>query len=133
MVAIGPHSAGTDGSHRVQAYIIGKLKSFGCPVDQEDFHTPSPIGNVAMENIVAKIPGASPGYRAPHNPLRQQAHAGFCGCQRWGIFDGRDAGDGSPALRSEECPDRSGLLSLMAKRPSISTGKIPTTRTAAAN
>lgn len=60
IVAIGPHSAGTDGSHRVQAYIVGKLKSFGCPVDQEDFHTPSPIGNVAMENIVAKIPGASP-------------------------------------------------------------------------
>ena len=60
IVAIGPHSAGTDGSHRVQAYIVGKLKSFGCPVDQEDFHTPSPIGNVAMENIVAKVPGASP-------------------------------------------------------------------------
>jgi peptidase M28-like protein len=60
IVAIGPHSAGTDGSHRVQAYIIGKLKSFGCPVDQEDFRTPSPIGTVAMENIVAKIPGTSP-------------------------------------------------------------------------
>jgi glutaminyl-peptide cyclotransferase len=60
IVAIGPHSAGTDGSHRAQAYIVSKLKSFGCPVDQEDFHTPSPIGTVAMENIVAKIPGASP-------------------------------------------------------------------------
>ena len=60
IVAIGPHSAGTEGSHRAQAYIVGKLKSFGCPVDQEDFHTPSPIGTVAMENIVAKIPGASP-------------------------------------------------------------------------
>ncbi len=60
LAAIGPHSAGTDGSHRAQAYIIGKLKSFGCPVDQEDFHTPSPIGTVAMENIVAKVPGASP-------------------------------------------------------------------------
>jgi glutaminyl-peptide cyclotransferase len=60
IVAIGPHSAGTEGNHRVQQYIIGKLKSFGCPVDQEDFHTPSPIGTVAMENIVAKIPGASP-------------------------------------------------------------------------
>ncbi len=55
-----PTAAGTEGSHRAQAYIVGKLKSFGCPVDQEDFHTPSPIGTVAMENIVAKIPGASP-------------------------------------------------------------------------
>jgi glutaminyl-peptide cyclotransferase len=60
LVAIGPHSAGTDGSHRAQAYIISKLKNFGCPVDQEDFHTPSPIGTVGMENIVAKIPGANP-------------------------------------------------------------------------
>ena len=56
---MGPHVAGTDGSHRVQQYIVSKLKSFGCPVDQEDFHSPTPIGNVAMQNIVAKIPGAS--------------------------------------------------------------------------
>lgn len=61
IVALGPHSAGTDGSHRVQQYLVGKLKSFGCPVvDQEDFHSPTPIGNVAMQNIVAKIPGTSP-------------------------------------------------------------------------
>jgi len=59
-VAIGPRSAGTEGDLRVQQYIVGKLQSFGCPVDQEDFHTPTPIGNVAMKNIVAKIPGASP-------------------------------------------------------------------------
>src|SRR5579871_5864576 len=59
IVALGPHVAGTDGSHRVQQYLIGKLQSFGCPVDQEDFHSPTPIGNVAMKNIVAKIPGAS--------------------------------------------------------------------------
>ena len=60
LVAIGPHSAGTDGDRRAQDYIIAQLKSFGCPVDQEDFHTPTPIGNVAMKNIVAKIPGSSP-------------------------------------------------------------------------
>jgi Zn-dependent M28 family amino/carboxypeptidase len=59
-VAIGPRSAGTEGDTRAQQYIVGKLQSFGCPVDQEDFHTPTPIGNVAMKNIVAKVPGASP-------------------------------------------------------------------------
>ena len=48
------------GDRRAQQYIIGQLKSFGCPVDEEDFHTPTPIGNVAMKNIVAKIPGSSP-------------------------------------------------------------------------
>jgi glutaminyl-peptide cyclotransferase len=60
IVAFGPHTAGTDGDRHVQDYIVGKLQSFGCPVDQEDFHSQTPIGTVAMKNIVAKIPGASP-------------------------------------------------------------------------
>jgi len=61
LVAIGPHSAGSDGIKRAQAYIVGQLKSFGCPVDEEDFQAhDTPIGNVAMKNIVVKVPGASP-------------------------------------------------------------------------
>jgi Zn-dependent M28 family amino/carboxypeptidase len=59
-VAIGPRGAGTEGDTRAQQYIVGKLQSFGCPVDQEDFHASTPIGSVAMKNIVAKVPGASP-------------------------------------------------------------------------
>jgi len=60
LVAIGPHSAGTEGIHRAQTYIIGQLKSFGCPVEEQDFHSPTPIGDVAMKNIVVKIPSANP-------------------------------------------------------------------------
>jgi Zn-dependent M28 family amino/carboxypeptidase len=61
LVAIGPHSAGSDGIKRAQEYIVGQLKSFGCPVDEEDFQAhDTPIGNVAMKNIVVKVPGASP-------------------------------------------------------------------------
>jgi Zn-dependent M28 family amino/carboxypeptidase len=61
LVAIGPHSAGTDGIHKAQAYIIGQLKSFGCPVEEEDFHAPStPVGDVAMKNILVKIPSSNP-------------------------------------------------------------------------
>lgn len=61
LVAIGPHSAGTDGIHRAQEYIIGQLKSYGCPVEEEDFHASgTPIGDVAMKNILVKLPGASP-------------------------------------------------------------------------
>jgi Zn-dependent M28 family amino/carboxypeptidase len=61
LVAIGPHSAGTDGIHKAQAYIIGQLKSFGCPVEEEDFHAPStPVGDVAMKNILVKIPSTNP-------------------------------------------------------------------------
>jgi glutaminyl-peptide cyclotransferase len=61
LVAIGPHSAGSDGIRRAQEYIVSQLKSFGCPVEEQDFHAPStPVGDVAMKNIVVKIPSANP-------------------------------------------------------------------------
>jgi glutaminyl-peptide cyclotransferase len=61
LVSIGPHSAGTPGIHRAQDYIIGQLKSFGCPVEEENFHaTSTPIGDVAMKNILVKLPSANP-------------------------------------------------------------------------
>jgi peptidase M28-like protein len=60
LVAIGPRTAGTDGNHLAQDYIIGQLKGFGCPVDPEAFHTPTPVGDMEMRNILAKIPGGSP-------------------------------------------------------------------------
>src|SRR5450631_426749 len=40
LVAIGPHTAGSEGIRRAQAYIIGQLKSFGCPVEEQDFSVP---------------------------------------------------------------------------------------------
>jgi hypothetical protein len=60
LVNIGPRTAGTDGNHRAQDYIISRLKEFGCSVDPESFHTPTPLGDMDMRNIVAKIPGTSP-------------------------------------------------------------------------
>jgi glutaminyl-peptide cyclotransferase len=61
LVAIGPHPAGSEGIRRAQEYIIGQLKSFGCPVEEQDFHaTSTPVGDVAMKNILVKLPSASP-------------------------------------------------------------------------
>ena len=61
LVAIGPHPAGSEGIRRAQEYIIGQLKSFGCPVEEESFHAPStPVGDVAMKNVLAKIPSTNP-------------------------------------------------------------------------
>src|ERR1700722_148022 len=61
LVAIGPHPAGSEGIRRAQEYIIGQLKSFGCPVEEQDFHAPStPVGDVAMKNILVKIPSTNP-------------------------------------------------------------------------
>jgi glutaminyl-peptide cyclotransferase len=60
LVAIGPHSAGSEGIRRAQEYIVGQLKSSGCPVEEQDFHAPStPAGDVAMKNIVVKIPSTN--------------------------------------------------------------------------
>lgn len=57
LVEIGPRPPGSDGIHRAQAYIISRLKSFGCHVEEHDFHGSTPLGDVAMKNIIAKIPG----------------------------------------------------------------------------
>jgi glutaminyl-peptide cyclotransferase len=59
LVAIGPRTAGTDGSRRTQDYLAAQLKGSGCPVDPEAFHTPTPLGDMEMRNILVKIPGAS--------------------------------------------------------------------------
>ncbi len=59
LVAIGPRSAGTEGSRRAQEYIVRQLQGFGCTVEQAAFRASTPIGVVEMKNIIAKIPGAS--------------------------------------------------------------------------
>jgi len=61
LVSFGPHPPDTPAIRQVQKYIRGKLASFGCPVDVDDFHAQTPVGTLSMENIVAKIPGSGPG------------------------------------------------------------------------
>ena len=61
LVGFGPHPPASDAIHRVQDYIRTQLKDFGCSVDEDDFHSATPIGDVAMKNLVAKIPGESQG------------------------------------------------------------------------
>lgn len=59
LVEIGPRPPASDGIHRAQAYIIGQLKSLGCPVEEHDFHAPTALGDLSMKNIVVKLPGTS--------------------------------------------------------------------------
>jgi Peptidase family M28 len=61
LVSFGPHPPDTPAIRNVQTYIRSQLKSFGCPVNVDDFHAQTPIGTLSMENIVAKIPGTGPG------------------------------------------------------------------------
>src|SRR5258707_5911341 len=61
LVEIGPRAPDSEGIRRAQTYIIGQLKSYGCPVEEHDFHASTVVGDLAMKNIVVKLPGASSG------------------------------------------------------------------------
>ncbi|MGA9939251.1 MAG: M28 family peptidase [Candidatus Acidiferrales bacterium] len=61
LVAFGPRPPASDAIHRTQDYIISQLKSFGCAVDTDDFHAETPVGTLAMKNIIAKVPGTGQG------------------------------------------------------------------------
>jgi glutaminyl-peptide cyclotransferase len=60
LVAIGPRPPASEGIRRAQQYIKAQLLSFGCQVDEDDFHAQTPVGDVAMKNIIAKVPGELP-------------------------------------------------------------------------
>lgn len=60
-VAFGPRPAGSPAIARLQDYLVSGLKSYGCAVDVDSFSSDTPIGRVAMKNIVAKIPGEKQG------------------------------------------------------------------------
>lgn len=61
LVSFGPRPPASDAIHRTQAYIESQLQGFGCAVDEDNFNASTPIGNLAMKNIMAKVPGTGPG------------------------------------------------------------------------
>ena len=61
IVGFGPRPPASDGIHKTQDYIISQLKTSGCEVEQDDFHASTPVGDMAMKNIVAKAPGTGQG------------------------------------------------------------------------
>jgi glutaminyl-peptide cyclotransferase len=61
LVSLGPRPPASDAIHQAQSYISSQLKSYGCQVEEHDFHGSSDLGDLAMKNIIAKIPGSDPG------------------------------------------------------------------------
>ena len=61
LVGFGPRPSGSQAIAQAQDYITSQLSSFGCTVDVDAFSTDSPAGQLAMKNIVVKIPGERPG------------------------------------------------------------------------
>jgi glutaminyl-peptide cyclotransferase len=61
IVSYGPRPPASEGIHHVQDYIRAQLQADGCTVDEDDFHAQTPVGDVAMKNIIAKAPGTGQG------------------------------------------------------------------------
>lgn len=61
MVAIGERPAGSEGARKTQNFIIEKLEAEKLIVRQDAFTAPTPIGDLAMKNIVGVLPGKRPG------------------------------------------------------------------------
>jgi hypothetical protein len=61
VVEFGPRPPASDALHKTQDYIRAQLQGFGCTIDEDDFHASTPIGSLAMKNIVAKVQGEGKG------------------------------------------------------------------------
>jgi acetylornithine deacetylase/succinyl-diaminopimelate desuccinylase-like protein len=61
LVESGPRPPGSEAIRKAQGYIATHLRSYGWQVEEHDFHGSSPLGDLAMKNIIAKIPGSGYG------------------------------------------------------------------------
>ncbi len=58
LVAFGPRPSGSKALAEARRWIIRQLKEAGWQVEEDSFVATTPIGNIPMTNLVAKLPGA---------------------------------------------------------------------------
>ncbi len=58
-VSFGPRPPGSPAIQKLRAYILQQLKLRGCEIVPDRFTAKTPVGEKAMENIIAKFPGKS--------------------------------------------------------------------------
>ena len=58
-VSFGPRPPGSPPLHNLRAYILAQLKLRGCAVVEDSFTGHTPLGPIAMVNIIARFPGKS--------------------------------------------------------------------------
>jgi Zn-dependent M28 family amino/carboxypeptidase len=73
-VAFGPRPSGSAAIRQLQAYILEQLKQCKCQVTEDAFTAPTPRGEVAMKNIIAKFPGKARTAGAPVNAIAVTGH-----------------------------------------------------------
>ncbi len=57
MVEMGPRPAGSRELARTRQYIVGELQSYGLKVTTDEFTAKTPIGERALANVTAELPG----------------------------------------------------------------------------
>jgi glutaminyl-peptide cyclotransferase len=57
VVAFGPRPPGSAALRNLRAYLVAQLKLRGCEVTQDSFTGHTPMGPIAMVNVVARFPG----------------------------------------------------------------------------
>lgn len=60
-VSFGPRPSGSPAIAQLQDFLQSELKSYGCPVDVDNFSADTPAGRLPMKNLLVKIPGEKPG------------------------------------------------------------------------
>lgn len=56
IVALGPRPVDSDAHRQTEAYIVKKLRSFGCAVEEDVWTATTPLGPKRMNNIIATVP-----------------------------------------------------------------------------
>ena len=57
MVAIGPRPAGSPGIQQTRAFIAKQMRAAGLEVKEQAFTVKTPVGQVAMVNLIVTLPG----------------------------------------------------------------------------
>jgi hypothetical protein len=60
LVAYGPRPPGSKALADSREWILSQLKLAGCQVEEDPFVASTPVGNISMTNVIARIPGARP-------------------------------------------------------------------------
>lgn len=58
-VAFGPRPPGSPAIRKLQTWILSEARARAAAVEEDDFTAPTPIGAVAMKNIIARFRGTS--------------------------------------------------------------------------
>jgi glutaminyl-peptide cyclotransferase len=59
LVRLGPRTPGSAAHRKAQDYIRAQLKRLGCQILEDPFEARTPYGPVAMNNLIARLPGSS--------------------------------------------------------------------------